>query len=58
MVLTEYYRLLGLSEDSTVDDIKRAYRVKARLFHPDINHSPDAKENFIAVTEAYDFLIS
>ena len=58
MVLSEYYRLLDLSEDSSVDDIKRAYRLKARLFHPDINHSPDAKENFIAVTEAYDFLIS
>jgi len=58
MVLADYYHVLGLSENPTIDDIKRAYRVKARLYHPDINHSADAKENFIAVTEAYDFLIS
>jgi curved DNA-binding protein CbpA len=58
MVLSEYYRLLDLSAESSVNDIKRAYRLKARQFHPDINHSPDAKDHFIAITEAYDFLIS
>jgi hypothetical protein len=40
-----------------VDDIKKAYRSKARLYHPDVNPSPGAKDLFISVTEAYEFLI-
>jgi hypothetical protein len=55
---SEYYKILDLPSDSTVDDIKKAYRKKARLFHPDINNSPDAKDKFICATEAYEFLLS
>jgi DnaJ domain len=58
MVLSEYYEILGVPVTATIDDIKRAYRKKARLYHPDINHLPDAKDQFIRVTEAYDFLIA
>ncbi len=58
MLLSDYYLILGLSTDASVDEIKRAYRQKARLYHPDINHSPDAMEMFIKVTKAYDFLMS
>jgi hypothetical protein len=55
---SDYYRILELPSESTVDEIKKAYRLKARLFHPDINHSPDAKDQFILVTEAYEFLLA
>jgi hypothetical protein len=58
MVLSEYYEILGLQVNSSIDEIKRAYRKKARLYHPDINHLPDAKDQFIKLTEAYDFLIA
>jgi hypothetical protein len=58
VVLTDYYKVLGLSTEASVEEIKKAYRSKARLYHPDINHGPDAKEHFIAITEAYDFLIA
>lgn len=58
MTLIDYYHVLGLSTDATVDDIKKAYRSKARQYHPDINNAPDAGEHFIAITEAYDFLIA
>jgi len=58
MTINEYYEILGLPVNSSVDDIKKAYRKKARLYHPDINPSPEAKDLFIGVTEAYDFLIS
>jgi len=54
----DYYKALGLTNDATVDDIKKAYRLKARMFHPDLNHSPDAKDKFILATEAYEFLIA
>jgi hypothetical protein len=57
MTISDYYKILGLPVNSTVEQIKKAYRKKAREFHPDLNHSPDAKECFIMVTEAYEFLI-
>jgi hypothetical protein len=58
MLISEYYNILGLPLNSSREEIKKAYRKQARLFHPDINHSPDAKDKFIMVTEAYDFLIA
>jgi len=58
MTLKEYYEILGIPSSSSIDEIKKAYRKKARLYHPDINPSPDAKDHFIAITEAYEFLIT
>jgi hypothetical protein len=58
MTLTDYYEILGLQSNSTIEEIKKAYRKKARLYHPDINPAPDAKDHFISITEAYDFLIA
>jgi len=58
MLIPEYYETLGLPLNSSLEEIKKAYRKKARLYHPDINHLPEAKEMFIKVTEAYDFLMA
>jgi hypothetical protein len=58
MTLTGYYEILGLPVNSSVEEIKKAYRKKARLYHPDINPSPNAKDLFISITEAYEFLIA
>jgi hypothetical protein len=58
MTLTDYYEILGLPANSTIEEIKKAYRRKARLYHPDINPSADAKDQFISITEAYEFLIT
>jgi curved DNA-binding protein CbpA len=58
MLISEYYEILGLPLNSSLVEIKKAYRKKARLYHPDINHSQDAKEKFIKATEAYDFLVA
>jgi DnaJ-class molecular chaperone len=55
---SDYYKILDLPADSSIAEIKRAYRKKARLYHPDINHSPDAKDMFIGMTEAYEFLLA
>lgn len=54
----DYFKVLGLNVNATIDEIKEAYRIKARLFHPDLNHAPDAMDKFILATEAYDFLIT
>jgi len=58
MTITDYYKILDLPINSTIDEIKKAYRKKARLYHPDINPAPDAKDHFIIITEAYEFLIA
>jgi hypothetical protein len=58
MNISDYYDILEIKSISSVDEIKKAYRKKAREFHPDINNSPGAKDKFIAVTEAYEFLIT
>ena len=58
MTIQDYYKTLGLQSGSTAEEIKKAYRKKARECHPDINPSPDAKETFIRVTEAYEFLLT
>lgn len=58
MTVSDYYQILGLHSGSSVDEIKKAYRKKARLYHPDINPDPEAKDIFISITEAYEFLIA
>jgi hypothetical protein len=56
MDIAYYLKVLGLNSSSNLADVRRAYRLKARKYHPDLNHAADASERFIAATEAYDFL--
>jgi curved DNA-binding protein CbpA len=51
-----YY--LGIREDAPEDQIKRAYRYKAKLYHPDANPATDTKEYYIRVQRAYEYLMS
>lgn len=55
--MTSYYRILGLSSGASKAEIKRAYRKLALKYHPDHNKEPGAKERFLAVTEAYNYLM-
>lgn len=57
-MVSDYYRILGLREGSSLEEVKRAYRTKARLYHPDLNHNQNAPELFIRVTEAYEFILN
>ncbi|MEK6807737.1 MAG: DnaJ domain-containing protein [Nanoarchaeota archaeon] len=53
---TNYYLVLGVPQNASPIDIKRAYRQQALLYHPDINHRKHAAEIFRLVREAYGVL--
>ncbi|WP_026674633.1 molecular chaperone DnaJ [Alkalihalobacterium bogoriense] len=52
----DYYDVLGVDKNASVDEVKKAYRKLARQYHPDVNKAPDATEKFKEVKEAYDTL--
>lgn len=53
------YEILGISEGASQDEIKKAYRKKARENHPDLNpDDPTAAERMNEVNEAYDRLMN
>jgi len=53
----DYYKILGVKKDASVDDIKKSYRKLALQYHPDRNREDkDAEEKFKEATEAYEVL--
>ncbi len=53
----DYYDVLAVSRDASVDDIKKAYRRKAMEYHPDRNDgAKEAEEKFKEAAEAYEVL--
>ena len=57
MPTKDYYDVLGVSKDASVDEIKRAYRALARKHHPDVSHDKsDAEHRFKEINEAYEVL--
>lgn len=51
------YLLLGVSRQSSQDDIKKAYRKLAKKYHPDLNPGkPEIEKKFKDITAAYDLL--
>ena len=50
------YEILGLTHTATQQEIKEAYRVLAKRYHPDVSKMANAEEKFIVITEAYEIL--
>lgn len=52
----DFYAVLGVPRNASTDDIKKAYKKQARIFHPDKNKNQGAEEKFKLVSEAYKVL--
>ncbi len=53
----DYYEVLGVGRDASVDDVKKAYRKLALKYHPDKNPGDkESEEKFKEATEAYEVL--
>lgn len=52
----DYYQILGIPRTASPEETRNAYLKLAKEWHPDINKSPDAKERFQDIAEAFEIL--
>ena len=52
-----YYELLGIKKDATPEEIKKAYRMQAKKWHPDLNKDKDASKISMQLNEAKEVLL-
>ncbi len=53
---SNFYDTLGIQQNSSVDEIKKAYRKLSFIHHPDKNNSPESTQMFQKLAEAYSVL--
>lgn len=51
-----YYDLLGIHSSASAAQIKEAYRVAIRQYHPDVNHAPNATQLLGMMNQAWEIL--
>lgn len=56
--MADYYSILGLTKNATDIEIKSAFRKLAKIYHPDKNPDPNARQLFEHILKAYDTLIN
>jgi curved DNA-binding protein len=54
--MEDYYQILRINQSATEAEVRRAYRILARRYHPDVNPGKDSAMRFRLVAEAYGIL--
>ncbi len=52
----DYYEVLGVDKNADADAIKKAYRLLAKKYHPDVNPGKESEDKFKEINEAYEVL--
>ncbi len=56
--MNAHYQILELDSNASLEEVKKAYRRLAKIYHPDKNHNdPTATDKFTAITNAYDEIV-
>lgn len=54
--MQDFYKTLCVSSAATREEIRRAYRILARRYHPDVNPGNETAERFRQISAAYEIL--
>lgn len=52
-IYKDYYKILGISKDATLEEIKKSYRTLVKKYHPDISRTKETEEMLKIINEAY-----
>ncbi len=56
-MIDDPYKVLGLEQGASAEDVKKAYRRMAKVYHPDLHpDDPEAAQKMNEINEAYDML--
>ena len=55
-ILYAFVEILGITSAASDKEIKRAFLLKAKQYHPDVNQSAEAPKKFAQINEAYETL--
>ena len=58
MTRREALEILGLNPETSLDEVRNAYRKLARIYHPDKNSAPNATAMFRIIHDAYEFILN
>ncbi|HRE31571.1 MAG TPA: DnaJ domain-containing protein, partial [Candidatus Berkiella sp.] len=56
MEFKDYYAVLGVTPETSHNEMKKAFRKLARQYHPDVSKLPDAEQKFKEINEAWEVL--
>ncbi len=54
--MDDYYDVLELNRNASLDEIRKSFRTLALRYHPDKNKNSESKERFMKIVEAYETL--
>lgn len=56
-MVTQYYNTLGVRQYASKEEVKKAFRLKAKTLHPDVSENPETQLEFLKVQQAYEMLM-